>query len=268
MLGAAKHTDVICLIMRNSIPHLDFSLQKEIKTLIDDLKSILQLENDLKVSFGSLLPQVFNFRIKALQWISANDQNLLSHFDGVTHSFEPLLLDPHLNILGKSVIDALHQNQKVLNSLLYKNAISDSALSSSFSRIPDITYQHLLASISFSVPDSTAQKILDWINASLYIEAISLCAIVIYDEELNVSKNQINEMAYLIFDAGNECEKLSIESGLIRPIPASEHNRSEDAELLQGIQNLISTGSSFDFLKEDEELYSLSDLKKVYNDKG
>ncbi len=258
----------MCLFMRNSIPHLDLSLQKETKTLIDDLKSILQLENDLKVSFGSLLPQVFNFRIKALRWISANDQNLLNLFDEVTHSFEPLLLDPHLNILGKRVIDALHQNQEVVNALISKDSITDSSVSNSFSQIPDITYQHLVASIAFSLPDETSQKFLDWVNASLYIEAISLCAIIIYDEGLNVPKNRINEMADLISDAGNEYEKLSIESSLMRQLPASEINRTEDADLLQGIQNLISTGSSFDFLKEDEELYSLSDLKKVYNDKG
>jgi hypothetical protein len=42
--------------------------------------------------------------------------------------------------------------------------------------------------------------------------------------------------------------------------------RYEESELLRGIQKVASEGNSFNFLKDEEDLYTMADLKKVYND--
>ena len=39
----------------------------------------------------------------------------------------------------------------------------------------------------------------------------------------------------------------------------------EEQELTNGIQKLASKSISFDFLNNEEDIYSLSDLKEVYN---
>jgi hypothetical protein len=39
--------------------------------------------------------------------------------------------------------------------------------------------------------------------------------------------------------------------------------RYEEQHLIQGIQQLISTGNTFDFLKDEEDLYSEADLKEI-----
>jgi cell fate regulator YaaT (PSP1 superfamily) len=41
--------------------------------------------------------------------------------------------------------------------------------------------------------------------------------------------------------------------------------RYEEHQLIQGIQKLTSESQAFDFLNNEEELYSLADLKEVYN---
>lgn len=41
--------------------------------------------------------------------------------------------------------------------------------------------------------------------------------------------------------------------------------RYEEQQLTQGIQQLFAEGQTFDFLNEEEDLYSVSDLKEVYN---
>lgn len=41
--------------------------------------------------------------------------------------------------------------------------------------------------------------------------------------------------------------------------------RYEEQLLTQGIQQLASEGQTFDFLNQEEDLYSVSDLKEVYN---
>jgi hypothetical protein len=44
--------------------------------------------------------------------------------------------------------------------------------------------------------------------------------------------------------------------------------RHEEEVLTQSIQKLTSTGRSFDFLNDEEDLYSEADLEKVYNGQG
>ena len=43
--------------------------------------------------------------------------------------------------------------------------------------------------------------------------------------------------------------------------------KQEDALLTKGIQILVSQSKAFDFLNEDEEIYSLTDLKEIYRAK-
>lgn len=44
-------------------------------------------------------------------------------------------------------------------------------------------------------------------------------------------------------------------------------NRNEDQRLLSDIKNIMSDSESYDFLEEEEELYSDSDLIEKYNEK-
>ena len=42
--------------------------------------------------------------------------------------------------------------------------------------------------------------------------------------------------------------------------------RYEENELSKGIQQISSDSKSFEFLKNEEEIYSMNDLKKKYNE--
>ncbi len=41
----------------------------------------------------------------------------------------------------------------------------------------------------------------------------------------------------------------------------------EEHQLTQGIQKMVVQGSTFDFLNQEEDLYTEADLKEVYNGK-
>lgn len=41
--------------------------------------------------------------------------------------------------------------------------------------------------------------------------------------------------------------------------------RYEEQELTNGIQNLVSESKTFEFLNTEEEIYSIEDLKEIYN---
>ncbi len=42
--------------------------------------------------------------------------------------------------------------------------------------------------------------------------------------------------------------------------------RYKESELLRGIQKISSDSNTFTFLNEEADLYTIADLKKVYND--
>lgn len=44
--------------------------------------------------------------------------------------------------------------------------------------------------------------------------------------------------------------------------------RREEFVLNEGMKELVSSSSSFDFLQEEEDIYTVSDLKEKYNEKG
>ncbi|MBC7606950.1 MAG: hypothetical protein H7199_08340 [Burkholderiales bacterium] len=41
--------------------------------------------------------------------------------------------------------------------------------------------------------------------------------------------------------------------------------RYEEQELSKGLQNIVSESTAFNFLNEEQEIYSISDLKEVFN---
>lgn len=41
--------------------------------------------------------------------------------------------------------------------------------------------------------------------------------------------------------------------------------RYEENEIMNGIKNMISKSHAFEFLNNEEEIYSIADLKEVYN---
>jgi hypothetical protein len=44
--------------------------------------------------------------------------------------------------------------------------------------------------------------------------------------------------------------------------------KNDDNNLIQGIANLAAKSKSYRFLEEEEDLYTLNDIKETYNGKG
>ena len=41
--------------------------------------------------------------------------------------------------------------------------------------------------------------------------------------------------------------------------------RYEESQITEGIESIVSNSTTYNFLKEEEELYTLSDIKEKYN---
>ncbi|MBU0486558.1 MAG: hypothetical protein KKA07_15670 [Bacteroidetes bacterium] len=205
--------------MRNYMPHLESSLQKEISKLLTEIKSVLTASKKIKTGLDALLPRIFNVRIKAIKWIIEEERFDISEmFEEVYPQMKALQENPRLEILAENIMFSLRCNKRVVDALIGTGGFSADSFAANKAQLPIITYGQLLATLAYGIPnDETAQKIIDWVNSSLYIEFVILSAVIINDEKLIVSDKSINELAFLVADAAQEYSALATELGIFKP---------------------------------------------------
>jgi len=246
MIATAKNYDVICFQLRNNLySQLENPLKKDLNRLSSNIKAIITSGKKVQAQPVDMLSQVFNLRIKALKWL-ANDKNFeyLEMLKDIFTQIEELKSNRKLEVLTENLLFALRCNQRVAESLVATSEFSTDNLASNISQLPDITYQQFIASLAFAnLDDETAQRIVDWTNASLHIEFVLVAADIIGDDKLKISDKTINELAFLVADAAQEYSALAAELGILK-------TRSTR----QSFSNL-----SFDnsFIKEQKQLADL-----------
>ena len=192
-------------------------MKKDIDKLSKDITNILHSGKKIQFQSVDILAQVFNLRVKAIKWLSQDyDFNYLEMLTEVSNQIEEIGENKKMEILKENILFALRCNRRIIESLFSTGEQSEN-LNIDFNQLPDISYQQLLASLAFAIPDDeTAQKIVDWTNASLHIEFVMLAADIIRDEKIIVSDKSINELSFLVADAAQEYSALATEFGIIK----------------------------------------------------
>jgi hypothetical protein len=219
MLATAKNYDVICLQMSNQMSHLESPMKKETAKLLAEIRAILIAGKKVKPSLDLMLPNIFNYRFKAIKWlIEEGELNFANIIDEVYPQLEELKENPKLEILVENILFALRCNKRVVDSVISVSGSNEGELEMSISAFPEINYEQFITSIALGIPDDAiAQKLVDLTNSSLYIEFISVAAYMIHSEHLKISDKFINELAFLIADAAQEYSAVATELGILRP---------------------------------------------------
>lgn len=219
MIATAKNYDVICFQLRNNLySQLQSPLKKDLNRLSNDIKTLIISGEKIKAQSTKMLNQVFNLRIKALKWLSADTNfDYLEMFKDIFPQIEELRSNKKLEVLTDNILFALRCNQRVVESIMSSNEFSPDTFSSNLAQLPDITYSQFIASLAFAnLDDETTQKIIDWTNSSLHIEFVLVATDIISDEKLKISDKTINELAFLIADAAQEYSALATELGILK----------------------------------------------------
>ena len=219
MIATAKNYDVICFQLRNNLySQLKSPLKKDLNRLSNDIKTLIISGEKIKAQSTIMLSQVFNLRIKALKWLSANTNfDYLEMFKDIFPQIEELRSNKKLEVLTDNILFALRCNQRVAESIMNSNEFSSDTFTSKIAQLPDITYPQFIASLAFAnLDDDTTQKIVDWTNSSLHIEFVLVATDIISDEKLKISDKTINELAFLIADAAQEYSALATELGILK----------------------------------------------------
>ena len=218
--------------MRAYLPHLESSMKKELSKLLDEIKHGLATNKKVKPLLDKMLPRVFNFRVKAIKWlVEEGELDLSNIMDEIYPQLEDLRSNSKLEILVENILFALRCNKRVVKALIGSGEFSEERFATNAIELPAITYGQFLATLAFSVPDDeAAQKMVDWINASLYIEFIILSAVIINDEKLKVSEKVIKELSFLIANAAQEYSAIATELGLLKLHSESQISFSEQVD--------------------------------------
>ena len=219
MIATAKNYDVICFQLRNNLySQLQNPLKKDLNRLSNDIKTLIISGEKIKAQSTNMLSQVFNLRIKALKWLSADTNfDYLEMFKDIFPQIEELRSNKKLEVLTDNILFALRCNQRVIESIMNSNEFSADTFSSNLAELPDITYSQFIASLAFAnLDDEITQKIVDWTNSSLHIEFVLVATDIISDEKLKISDKTINELAFLIADAAQEYSALATELGILK----------------------------------------------------
>lgn len=219
MIATIKNYDVICFQLRNSLhTHLESPLKKALNSLSANITTLITSGKKIQAPSIDMLSQVFNLRIKALKWLSADQRfDYQERFKEIFYKIEELKSNKKLENLTDNILFALRCNQRVVDALLPSKEMSPDAFTPYLNKLPDLTYQQFIASLAVAnLDDETTQRIVDWTNASLHIEFVMLAADIISDDKLKISEQTINELAFLIADAAQEYSALAIELGIVK----------------------------------------------------
>lgn len=245
MTALAKNYDVICFQLRSNLySQLEHPLKTELNDLTNNIKSIITSGKKLQSQPAEILSEIFNLRIKALKWLAtSSNYDYPKMLTSIVEQIEKLRSNKRLEILADNILFALRCNQKVIISLAGENDLISNINSSNVSKIPDITYSQFITSIAFAnINNDVAQKIADFTNTSLHIEFVLAVVGIISEENLHVTDETINDLAFLVSDSAQEYYALAIELGIIK---------------LSSAKNFQVLASDNDFIKEQKELADL-----------
>ena len=219
MIATAKNFDVICFQLRNNLySQLQSPLKEDLHRLSCDIKTLIISEEKIEAPSDYVLSQIFNLRIKAIKWLSADTNfDYLEMFKDIFFQIEELRSTKKLEVLTDNILFALRCNQRVVESIVNSSEFSSDKFTSNLAQLPDITYSQFLSSLAFAnLDEETTQKIVDWTNSSLQIEFVLVATDIISDEKLNISDKTINELAFLVADAAQEYSALATELGILK----------------------------------------------------
>ena len=217
MLDNVKNIDIICLQFKHYYSQLDAKMKADTENLLQSSRKILNSSNSLKETLNKNLNEIFEFRLKAFNWLFAEGKNPLQIVDEVVQEFSKIATVSRLSNLFENVLFALRTNKRILDSLIDGGEFSQQTIVHSAPLdYPIISLNQYAAAVALNVPDELAQKIVDWTTASLQIEFVVLATSMIAEEKINISDQKINELSDIVVDAAHEYSALAVELGVIK----------------------------------------------------
>ena len=198
-------------------------LEKELTTLLK--KIIFLFENYEKDTLfkkvGSLVPAYFDFTNTAIQSL-AKKKNLSELQNKVVMDFQEMeeeqkTIHPKLEVLISNLLFAFRTKKRVLSHILsaqnenrtYQKEVTQETIIEEVAKEP-ITFSSLVSHLTL-MPNEFSQNYIDWLSASIRVEIVFLSVAMLKNDELTLSDEMIDELAFLVAQQSQLYYALSVQ---------------------------------------------------------
>lgn len=193
-LGQYGNLDFVFLDLKQHSNSLDKDILKDLKKLekliINALSSRKKLDSELHL----ISPQLFSLRIKAIEWLTNEKQDINSVLDEVYPSIEKLGENSRLKKVGYHISQALTYNRKLVAFFSDAGVLNEKNMQSVSTA--NFDYSSFVVALQF-MPPQISKLLMGIMNTSLNIEFISIAAIMISNNEIKCSDLKISQLTTL-----------------------------------------------------------------------
>jgi hypothetical protein len=219
--SSAQTYDVICLQMRNYLPRQQGLVRGETLGFMDGVRKIVTSGQQIRAQIKDFIPQIFSFRMLALKWIVQQpDIDFLHLIENSYPSLEALRDNSRLEILGENVLFALRCSERITGWII--EGTTSEALTEEFEHAP-ATYEEFFSYLNDNIGDDELLRVfIAFSHTTLYIEFITVAALIISDEHIAVSDAAIDELAFLVADAAQTYSAIAKLIGIVPKRPKAQ----------------------------------------------
>jgi hypothetical protein len=216
ILLATRNQDAF-LGLLNHYAELENPLKKDVDRLVAAIRHVLRCPGAVEAEINALLGQIFQLRLKAIFWMATHEELLLSEVnDEVLAEFQEVRQRTRYHVLFENILFAIRSLERVRESLAASGMLTQDSLTDEKVLKSNLTFEQFAGSLAIGIPDGEqAQSILDWMSASLRIEFGILAGAIIDDEQIDISKSVVDELAFVVADAAQEYLAIASELGIL-----------------------------------------------------
>ena len=216
-------------------------------------EAFLGRREDLKKAIDHSIPSLFDLSFEALNYLD-EEFDFQGLKEEISEDLNALQDSEKFAILKDNIRFAVRTKLRVQKAFLPINK-PDEVLSMLFpeskSKI-DLTYEHLVGMVALLPQLQSVQNIIDFLHSSLRIEYVLISLSIICENQEDLSKEIIDELATIVGEEAQEFYALSKVLGVL-PKRNSDSNKSSEVsfEFRSEQQNLADQGIE-DFLNSIE----------------
>jgi len=193
-LGQYGNLDFVFLDLKQHSSSLDKEILKELKKIERLINNALTSRKRLDSELHLISPQLFSLRIKALEWLTKEKQEINSVLDDVYPSLEKLMENPRLKKVGYHIAQSLVYNRKLVSFFSDAGVLTERNMEAVSATKFD--YSSFLVALQF-MPPQIGKLLMGIMKTSLQIEFISIAAIMVNNKEIKCSDLKISKLSAL-----------------------------------------------------------------------
>jgi hypothetical protein len=245
-MNAAAKYNLVCYQV-SQVPPIDLrpDMAGALAEITGTVAAVLAASRSVEAKARKALPQVYAFRLKALDWLQGDMAfNFLAEAGDLAAQVPQG--PPELDELAQTVAFGLRWHHRVLGGL------SQPPLHGAVPQPPPADYEALMSALG-QVPGDLANNLARWVDASLLFEFGALAHYMLASGTVPASRASIREIALATADAAQEYAALAATLGFVNLATTKAAPRIRATPEEVAIQQALAEEGMADYAKHLEQ---------------